>query len=950
MFHAPNGNRDRDMTMEIDKRTLAHLEWERLLNALAKHTSTAMGYENALCLDFLEDIQAVRRRYGLVSQAMGLLVRNINPPFKGAPAVGEHLVRASKGGILEPENLIDVGRLISSASALRRFHGEHQDLAPGLWEMAGEIVEVSRLEREIDHTFDEVGAIKDSASDDLRRLRKRVQSLQEELKTRLQELMIRADIVQHLQESYYTLREDRYVLPVKASDRGRVPGIVHGASSSGATVFVEPQALVELNNRLRLCQFEVEEEERRILSRLTAMVVNNLDAITMADSVVTSLDLLYAAASLGLELGANIPTVSDDGEINLLAARHPYLVLGGVAPVVPNNISISSPSRVMIISGANTGGKTVTLKTTGLFALMVKAGLPITAAPDSVFPFFQQVLADIGDEQSISQSLSTFSGHLKSINSFLPHAGEGTLMLLDELVVGTDPEEGSALAQSILEYLAETGSTVVVTTHYERLKTLAYTCDRFCNASVGFNPDTLTPTFMLELGIPGSSSPISIGKRLGLLPQIVERAADLVSGDTVRIEKLVAAMGQDRERMREQEAETRRALVAARKALAEADAEKAAYERKRRELVSSAGDEAVVELRKARDEARAMVRELQGRSRAENFGFRDAAEARQRVLELNSMVEQMLARENGHQRGIGARSADSNYSLQASAAGAGGRHFLRRGSDGRGKGRVGTVGGTGGGTEGQDVSGMGEGLWGSAQPRSLNFPRQADETLKPGARVIVGTMGCAKGIVHGVEADRKRAVVLVGSMKATVGFSDLYLMTDERSPGIGQTGDPLFVVSGDVGSNLSDSTFVAATGHGRKGSARIQAGMGKGIGQGKIKGSSDWAMEPVPSGENPDFAGISRAPEQRPAVFQLADNTLDLRGARVEEALESLERFLDGCIRKSITGAVIIHGHGTGALKRAVRDQLRQSSYISGWRVGEREEGGDGVSVVYLSL
>jgi len=438
--------------------------------------------------------------------------------------------------------------------------------------------------------------------------------VREELERKLGSLLDSAHISEHLQDKFFTQREDRYVVPIRVDARSRVRGIVHGTSQSGQTVFVEPEELVELNNRLKLAELEVAEEERRILAELSQLVTEALPRLRANLEILSLLDLIDASARLSSDLRGTPPEIVEKGALDLRRARHPLMVLSQ-RECVANDI-VLDVGKTMVVSGPNAGGKTVALKTAGLSSLMALSGLHVAAQEGSIVPVFTSVLTDVGDDQSLERNLSTFSAHVLHLRDFIAEAGPAVLVLLDEVAVGTDPEQGAALAQAVLEALADRGATTIVTTHYDRLKALAPRDPRFVNASVGFDVERLAPTFKLHLGVPGASGAVVVARRLGL-PESVCARATLLSGEgTTGLERLLLDVEAERRKIaREREmTETERAEAERARAEAERRAEEA--KQKLQQVRRGAHDEAVETLRAARadlDRTRAVLRRSGGK-------------------------------------------------------------------------------------------------------------------------------------------------------------------------------------------------------------------------------------------------------------------------------------------------------------------------------------------------
>ena len=442
------------MPPSIPEKTCTHLEWQRVRHRLAEHCRGPVTIERALTLDFAPDADALDLRLDRVSEARELLDAGYTAVLSGAPDVTGAVTRASRGGVLDPESLAHIGHVVEAAGRCRAYFLDIADRVPHLAAIAEELAALPDLGRALLDAFDERGELADSASGELGHLRTRVVTLHEQLKTKVHDLLSDSAYQDMLQEDYYTIREERYVLPVRSGHKNHVEGIVHGWSGSGATVYIEPQPVVEANNRLLLAQADIDREIRRILTQLSKRVGAHAAEIASSQRALTALDLAWAGGRLSKELDATRPVLVDESRYQLVDARHPLLVLAQVTPV-GNTIQFGDPHRVLVLTGPNTGGKTVALKTVGLCTLMAMAGLHIPAGAGSVVPRVPGAFCDIGDEQSLDQHQSTFSAHIATLKTILAGVKPGALVLLDELVVGTDPVQGAGLAQALLEAFAE---------------------------------------------------------------------------------------------------------------------------------------------------------------------------------------------------------------------------------------------------------------------------------------------------------------------------------------------------------------------------------------------------------------------------------------------------------------------------------------------------------------
>ncbi|MBI2896322.1 MAG: Smr/MutS family protein [Deltaproteobacteria bacterium] len=557
-------------------KTLADLEWARLTRAIADRCASEPGAVRAMELPLLPDLAAVWARLALVEEAMrlhGAAAGDPVPDLGRVQGIDQLVDRAEIHGVLDVGELAGISATLNAAATAARQIGSRRALYPLLAETAAPGRAVEELAERIGSKIGEDGDLADDASAELRRARSAAAADRARVISRIEELMARHRDV--LQDTFYTVREGRYVLPVRTDAHERVAGIVHGTSASGATVFVEPRAVVALGNRLKMAVAEVEREEARILAALSEEVGRVADRVRAAARAAATLDLLVGIARLASDLDARLPRLLDSPRLSLVAARHPLLLLDGTT-VVANDIVVE-PGRALVVSGPNAGGKTVILKTAGIIALMVRAGLPVPAAEHSEVGFIANVYTDVGDEQSLTLSLSTFSGHLCNLSRILATAGWGDLVLLDELAAGTDPDEGAALARAVVEALCERGATVAVTTHYPALKEAATVDDRFVNASVGFDVGRMEPSFRLTSGIPGASVALAIAGRFGIADPIVARARSMLGEGALDFAEAIARLEHERTKVEEEAAMAKRERERAEqaRALAEDELERA---------------------------------------------------------------------------------------------------------------------------------------------------------------------------------------------------------------------------------------------------------------------------------------------------------------------------------------------------------------------------------------
>lgn len=595
---------------------VAPLEFDQVRVRLAAHTAFRASEALALALEPSTDAAEIKKRQQETSEARALLDLQPGLGIGGARDVRPLTQTARRGGTLTPSEFLELRATLLSARNLRRAlvrqgrDGSATRL-PRLASLAENLNDVPQLVDAIERALNDQGEIRDDASPELARLRRELNVARARVMERLQHLITAPQSSKYLQEPIITQREGRYVIPVRAEARGRIDGIVHDVSASGATLFIEPIAVVELGNRVRELQIREQREIERILRELTARVAAHADAIDGTVETLAQLDLAFAKAKYSAQLKAVEPILSAPAPdaspiLQLKQARHPLL---DPKTVVPISLELGSRFSILIITGPNTGGKTVTLKTVGLLALMAQSGLHIPADADSRLPVYDGIFADIGDEQSIAQNLSTFSAHLKNIIRILQCANSRSLVLLDELGAGTDPVEGAALARAIVETLLERKIPTLIATHYAELKAFAHVTPGIENACMEFDVETLAPTFQLTIGLPGRSNAFAIATRLGLERAIVERAHSHVGRSNVELETLLAQLKEARQEIAREQARAVAAREAAERAAQQARREYAEMERQRAEILRQAREQALGELRAIRAELNRLKRQ-----------------------------------------------------------------------------------------------------------------------------------------------------------------------------------------------------------------------------------------------------------------------------------------------------------------------------------------------------
>ncbi len=806
------------MKPPADDRTLRVLEYPKVLSALAEGTVTSMGRSSALSLLPSLDATAVAEAVALTGEAAAVSAE-AEIPLRGARDLEAAASHAAAGGVLDPADLLDVAETLAVARRVQAFLRERRQRAPGLAEIAERLAVLVPIEAAIERSLDAQGRVRDTASQDLRRIREEMRAAERRLREALEVLVRESASAKYMQEPLVTVRSDRFVVPVKAEHRAQVPGIVHDTSASGATLFVEPSSVVPLGNRRRELASAEREEVLRILRSLSAMVGDAGEALRSNGRVLGELDLASAKAALSARLRCSAPEVRTDGLVRLLGARHPLLLLtGGEGEVVPIDVELGRTFSTLVVTGPNTGGKTVALKTVGLLTLMTQSGLHITAAEGSAVAVFDQIHADIGDEQSIEQSLSTFSSHMGAIVQVLRRARPQALVLLDEVGAGTDPTEGVALARAVIEALHGRGLRTIVTTHYNELKMLASTTPGIENASVEFDAETLRPTFRLRIGLPGRSNALLIAQRLGLDGDIVTRARDYLTPEQAAIEQVLADLTRDRQVAERDRREAATARAAAEEAEQRLSAEAERLRGERRHLLADArrASEAIVEQTRRRLDA------LMSEVRA----ARSEAAVRQARERLREVVESLPADEP------------------------------------------------------------------PAAP-----PGPTPEVIEPGQEVFVVPLGLV-GKAASAPDPGGQVEVEVGGLRARVPADAL------REPP--PTGGPARPGAGEAAP--------------RSPSRQARAGRAQ------------------------DAGGVD-LPE-RPLVSV----SISVRGQTVDEALVQVDRYLDEAVRARLPQVVVIHGKGTGALRRALHQFLRGHPHVRQFRLGERGEGDTGATVITLAL
>ena len=800
------------MDQTLLERASDALEWPRLLETLAQYAHSSRGASLCRALPLAADLETACMRQQETTEMVALMEGSEPFPVLIFQDIEEFMVRAAKGGVLETQELHACGVVLALIEEVAVYTRRHQQRAPALaslLESLHVLNDLRALRPAIEAAIQPDGSMKESATPELRRLTHHAQGLKQDMRHRLDQMLHSRRYEDVVQESYFAEREGRYVLPVKADMRGRISGIVHDVSASGATVFIEPRELVELNNAIKVADLEIEREVRRILRDLTALLAPRALDVKRALAILADMDCIRSKALLSRRLQANPVALNDEGRVLLKQARHPLLILTNNR-IVANDILLDAGTRCLVISGPNTGGKTVTLKIVGLFSFMARAGLHLPCTPESEMALFTHLYADIGDAQDLSLDLSSFSAHMTQMVRFLSETaarrdaagGSRSLVLLDEPVTSTDPQEGAALAEALLCHLASLDMKVIATTHYGRLKELAQTTPGFLNASVEFDVSRMAPTYRLFLGVPGGSSAFDIAARLGMDQAVLLDARRRLQKDDRRLDELLADLHAKQRQLADDVAQAAEARARAESAAREVEALKSRLEE--RELEERKG-------------LKRKLGEQFHRVRAEVQATMDALKRDQKLSKAKETRERLGQLER--------------------------------------------------------------------QARSELVSRQEPipvDQLTIGSPIEIAGLG-VNGTLLEAPQGKKRVRVKVGE------------------------GEVLASVANLVG--LAEAGAV-----------------------------------PIPKPPTPP-----RTVQPRHSTSLEEERTaVDVRGRAADDALDQVVAALD---RATISGAPfvrIIHGQGTGRLKTALRQYLKESPYVADFRAGERAEGGDGVTVVRL--
>ncbi len=635
------------------------LELDKILEMVAKETTCEDGAALARSIEPVYTPGEVRRLLEETDAAFVLMAKFGAPSFTGMKNVTNALRRAQAGGGLGLRELLDIGGTLRAIRSLQQWHSKNAGMHTVLSPRFDILAPNKRLEEKIFTCIQSEEEVADAASPALAAIRRKIRGAAVRVREQLDKLIHSQTHQKHLQEAIVTQRSGRYVVPVKAEFRGEVPGLVHDTSASGQTVFVEPMSVVELNNEIRVLRSDEQEEISRILLELSGEAGDFADSLIESYQYAVQLNVIFAKAQLAYRMKAVVPEIDEKGRTDLHSARHPLIAK---EKVVPTDIALGQDFDALIITGPNTGGKTVALKTLGLLTLMAMCGLMIPAGEGSRLPVYRHILADIGDEQSIEQSLSTFSAHMVNIIRILDVADEESLVLLDELGAGTDPVEGAALATAIIEELRRKGVRLACTTHYAELKSYALQTDGVENACCEFDVESLRPTYRLLIGVPGKSNAFAISRRLGLEGRIVDRAGELVNEENSSFEQVIERLEERRREMENELEAARKAARQARETMRQSEARQAEAGQRAKREIDQAREEASRIVQKTRQQADALLNELDELRRQQSKALSAEQKARLRsgLRELESSADPVRKRRrDGYQLPRELRPGDS---------------------------------------------------------------------------------------------------------------------------------------------------------------------------------------------------------------------------------------------------------------------------------------------------
>ena len=789
----------------MNKNTLEVLEFNTILSYLSDFAISTPGKERCLNAQIFEDINTIKHELLLTSQAKNIINQAINIPLENIYNIENCLEDAKKKLRLREDELIDIAKTLRTSRLMKNFFENTEKEFPEISQFKNKLYTNKELEDKIFETFTPSLTVKEDATPTLKSLYQTLRDTNQNIKTCINSLMQNSDFTSNLQDTIYTQRDGRTVFQVKAECKNKVSGIVHDISQSSQTYFIEPEILVGLNNKIRQTEAEIKIEVEKILRKLSSEIGNYFEEIKLSNIILIEIDFILAKAKYSISFDGTAAKVSERRIIQLKSMKNPVLIKAKT-DIVENDFYMTKDKNCMIITGSNTGGKTVVLKTAGLCTLMTKAGMHIPCYEAELYPF-KKVYADIGDEQSIIQNLSTFSAHMTNIVNIINHADEETLILLDEIAAGTDPKEGASLAKSIMEEFVQKGALSLISTHFNELKSLPFNNKSFQNGSVDFNVETLTPTYKLRLGIPGASNAFAIAKNFGIPEAIIENAKKNYESEITDESKVL-------EELQTKYSELNKLTEEAQKLKTESEAKYKEYS----ELLENLNSQ--------------KRKTLKDYKRRYEDNLQDAKQQIKKVLEN---LNHHKTKEN----------AINSY-----------KKLSQKGSK------------------------ISQSLAEEFSKVDVKYQELAKEDIQIGAKAII--KGLDQDVVISSLPDSKGNLqVMVGQLKSTINIKKLAKSLKRQKD----------IIQKKI--NLGKSKFV--------------------------------------------IERINMSPK------------LDLRGYRVDEALLELEAFLDKASMVNLTPVEIIHGHGTGQLRIAVRDYLSDSPYVAKYRQGEDTEGGNGVTIVDIN-
>lgn len=794
------------------KKAYKTLEFDKILDKLASYTDNELVKDKIYNMKMLKLSDAKAEQRETTEATITLLKLGAPPVSLSVKPVTKYTMRAEQSGILSMSELLDIAKFLNSSRRIKQYLSETDSECTTLFDISNNLLSAKVLEDEIIACIVSDNEMSDNASAELSAIRRKMRSLNDSIKRMLNDMIKSSHYKKFLQESVITMRSDRYVIPVKSENRAEVQGIVHDTSSSGATLFIEPMSVVNANNEIRDLKNKEEREIERILALLSAEVANNSHTIFVNYNNMTKLDFMFAKGKLSLDMNANEPALNDEGRIYFKKARHPLISKDSV---VSNDIMLGDEFDTLIVTGPNTGGKTVTLKTVGLFSIMAAAGLHIPAGEGSVAAVFDKIFADIGDEQSIEQSLSTFSSHMVNIVRILENVDSSSLALFDELGAGTDPTEGAALAIAVIEHLKEKGVKTVATTHYSELKVFALATDRVENASCEFDVKSLKPTYKLLIGVPGKSNAFAISRRLGLSEEVISRANDILSDEDIKFEDVITDLEENRARSKKELDEASRMKNELKDLRRQVEKDRIKLKENKARILEDAHREAKILVMNAKEEANSIIRELE-KMRIEGTYDKDKLDKKTKKAR-----EKLKTRED---------SIDSAME------------------------RV-------------------------KKPKKIYT--EPPKNLKPGALVKIIDMDQEATVLKAPDKDGN-VKVQAGIIKMDVHITNLREMDNSK----------------EKSKEMADKYLKSTTAYASK--------------------------------------------------TKNVSTEVDVRGQMLEEAIMNVEKFLDDCYLAGISPVNIIHGKGTGVLRKGIQERLRRHKYVKAYRSGKYGEGEDGVTVVEI--